>query len=73
MIKIPASFHSITATILHIIAIPVFFIGFVLIYESHWMLRYLEIGPGSTINTLLLASILIGIEIISRILMLNVG
>ena len=73
MIKIPASFHSITATILHIIAIPVFFIGFVLIYESAWMLRYLEIGPGSTINTLLLASILVGIEIISRIPMLHVG
>ena len=70
MIKIPASFHSVTATILHIIGIPVFFIGFVLIYESQWMLRYTDIGPGSTINTLLLASILIGGETISRITML---
>lgn len=73
MIKIPSSFHSLTATILHVIAIPVFFIGFVLIYESHWMLRYMDIGPGSTINTLLLASILVGVELLSRILMLNVG
>lgn len=73
MIKIPASFHSLTATILHIMGIPVFFLGFVLIYESHWMLRYLEIGPGSTVNTLILASILLGIAIISRILMQHVG
>lgn len=69
MAKIPASFHSITATMLHIIGIPVFFIGFVLIYESSWMVRFLEIAQGTTFNTLMLVSILTGILCLSRIAM----
>jgi hypothetical protein len=73
MIKIPASFHSVTATILHIIGIPVFCIGFVLIYESQWMTEFLNAGLGTIFNVLMLSSILIGVMAISRTTMTIVG
>jgi len=67
MAKIPASILSVTTTILHIVAIPVFFLGFILIYESRWMMAFLEVGGGTVFNTLMLTCIYIGIMIGSRV------
>ena len=68
MTKIPASLLSLSALFIHILAVPVFFLGFILIYESHWMMRYLDAGQDlATINTLMLTSILVGVTAVSRI------
>ena len=68
MHKIPSSIVSLTNTLIHIIAIPAFFLGFILIYESSWMFDFLQTGIEKTItiNALLLTCILIGVAIISR-------
>ena len=63
------SLLSITTTILHIFVIPLFYLGFVLVYESQWMLRFLDFGQGYVINTLFLTCILIAIAALSRIVM----
>lgn len=65
--KIPVSLLSPSMMILHILAMPVFFLGFVLIYQSQWMTDFLSVAPGPTINTLLLTCILIGVTILSRV------
>ena len=67
MTKIPASILSVTTTVVHIIAVPVFFLGFILIYESRWTMGFLEVGNGDVFNSLMLTSILIGILCASRI------
>ena len=56
-----------TAMMMHILALPVFFLGFVLIYQSQWMTDFLSVAPGPTINTLLLTCILIGVMLLSRV------
>lgn len=74
MHKIPSSLLSVTVMMIHILAVPVFFLGFVLIYESNWMVRFLETDPKMfTINTLMLASIMIGVMIVSRLMMRAFG
>lgn len=74
MNKIPASLLSLTVTLLHILAMPAFFLGFILIYESGWMFEFLNTGPEMTVfNTLMLTSILIGIMCFSRVIMNVVG
>ena len=74
MTKIPSSLLSLTTLLLHIIAMPVFFLGFILIYESRWIMEFLAVGSEMTVfNTLMLTSILIGIVTPSRILMMIVG
>jgi len=65
--KIPASFTSPTAMVMHLLALPVFFLGFVLIYQSQWIDKFLSVASGPTINTLLLTCILIGVMLLSRI------
>lgn len=68
MTKNPASLLSLSAMFLHILALPVFFLGFVLIYKSQWIIEFIDAGQGLTVfNTLMLTSILIGILLISRI------
>jgi len=67
MTKIPASIVSTTTTVLHIVAVPVFFLGFILIYESHWMLQFIDAGKGDVFNALMLTCILLGILIVSRV------
>ena len=67
MSKIPSSLLSVNVLLLHCIALPVFFLGFILIYDSSWIDRFLEIGNGVIFNTLMLTSILIGILCASRI------
>ena len=74
MNKIPASLTSITTLLLHVFVIPVFFLGFILIYEGSWTIRFLNAGHEMVVfNTLMLTSILIGVTGISRIIMTIVG
>ena len=72
MSKIPASILSIAMMLLHCFIVPVFFLGFILIYDSQWIDRFLETGNGTIFNTLMLTSILIGIMCASRIPMTTV-
>lgn len=67
MKKIPRSLLSVSVMILHCLVIPVFFLGFILIYDSSWIDRFLETGNGTIFNTLMLMSIMIGIMSFSRI------
>lgn len=67
MRKIPASLLSGTMLFLHCIIVPVFFLGYILIYDSNWIDHFLETGNGIIFNTLMLTSILIGIMFASRI------
>lgn len=67
MTKIPTSLLSVAAMLVHIIIIPVFLLGFVLIYESQWAIDFLSAGNGAIFNILILTSILLGILCGSRI------
>jgi hypothetical protein len=67
MTKIPTSLLSVAAMLVHIIIIPVFLLGFVLIYESQWAIAFLSAGNGAIFNILILTSILLGILCGSRI------
>lgn len=68
MKKIPRSILSVNTLLLHIIGLPAFFLGFVLIYKCLWMVEFLDAGRDQMIfNTLMLTSILIGVLCISRI------
>jgi len=68
MKKAPSSLLSLTTMFLHILVIPVFFLGFILIYQSTWMNRFLESNHNMLIfNVLMLTSILIGVLCASRI------
>ena len=67
------SLMSITTLLLHVFAMPIFFLGFVLIYDSSWMTRFLDAGLGTIFNVLMLTSILIGVVAISRIVMTVIG
>ena len=67
MAKIPSSLLSVVTMLVHIFAIPIFFLGFILIYESRWTMEFLDAGNGDVFNTLMLTSILIGVLCVSRI------
>ena len=68
MAKIPRSILSIPSLLIHTIVIPAFFLGFILIYESEWMMQFLSGGQESVVfNVLILTCILIGILCGSRI------
>jgi hypothetical protein len=73
MKKVPASIVSLSTLLLHVFAMPVFFLGFILIYSSEWIDSFLDAGLGVIFNTLMLTCILIAIALISRISMLYVG
>lgn len=74
MTKIPASVLSVTSMLLHVIIVPVFFLCFILLYESAWMMRFLdEPVNGMVINTLILSAIMVGILALSRIAMTMQG
>ena len=73
MTKIPASLISIKTVLIHIFALPVFYLGFILIYGSAWIDRFLDTGLGIVFNTLMLTSILLGVLVISRFSMQAVG
>ena len=67
------SFRHILAVptmLLHILVIPVFFLGFILLYQSEWMVSFLGMGMDSTrlvFNVLMLMCILLGVLCASRI------
>ena len=71
MAKIPSSILSVPALLVHVIAIPLFFLGFVLLYDSQWIYEIITAGSMDNdqivFNTLMLMSILIGILCASRI------
>ena len=70
MTKIPDSLLSVPAMLLHIIGLPVFFLSFVLLYQSQWMIDFLSMGIGDNrlvFNALMLMCILIGVLCASRI------
>lgn len=67
MAKIPSSILSVATMLVHILAIPVYYLGYILIYESQWMIDFLRAGKGEVFNTLMLFCILIGILCASRI------
>jgi hypothetical protein len=67
MTKIPSSLLSVVTMLVHVIALPVFYLGFILLYESSWMIGFLNAGNGDVFNTLMLTCILIGILCASRI------
>ena len=64
---VTSSMLSIPMMLLHCIIIPIFFLGFILIYSSSWVDRFLDTGNGIVFNTLMLTSILTGIMCLSRI------
>lgn len=71
MTKIPSSLLSVPALMIHTIAIPLFLLGFVLLYDSAWIY---DVITGGTLNedhivfnTLMLTSILFGVMCLSRI------
>ena len=68
MKKTPASLLSLTTMLLHVLAVPVYFLGFILVYQSQWMIEFLN-GKGemAVFNILMLMCILIGILCASRI------
>lgn len=67
MTKIPASILSVWTMLVHVITIPVFFLGFILLYESQWMVKFMSIGHGVVFNALMLTCILIGVLCAVRI------
>ena len=70
---VTSSLLSITVMLLHILAMPVFYLAFIPIYESQWMLQFLDIGQGYMVNALLISCILIGVMAASRIPMSLIG
>jgi len=64
---VTTSIMSIPMMLLHCLALPVFFLGFILIYSSTWIDGFLLAGNGVVFNALMLTSILIGIMCASRI------
>ena len=68
MNKIPRSIYSLTTMLLYVLAVPVFFLGFIMLYESQWMIDFLNTkGTMLVFNTLMLMCILLGVECGSRI------
>ena len=68
MQQIPSSVLSLTSLLLHILSLPAFFLCFVLLYQSAWMIRFLSIdGSMTTFNTVILMCIMTGVLCGSRI------
>lgn len=68
MKQIPDSQIGLTSLLIHILAIPAFFLCFVLLYQSEWMIDFLGMGKDKVVfNTLILMCIIIGVLCSSRI------
>lgn len=67
MSKIPSSLLSVPTLLTHVLAMPAFFLGFILIYDSEWIRTFLDAGLGVVFNALMLTCILIGVLCASRI------
>lgn len=71
---VTSSLVSTATLLLHTFAMPAYFLGFILIYESRWMFRFLDANENLAVfNTLMVTSILIGVVGISRIVMTVIG
>ena len=64
---VTSSLLSVPALLLHVLALPVFFLGFILGYQSTWQVSFLNAGLGTVFNALMLMCILIGVLSASRI------
>ena len=72
MSKIPTFLSSWRAMLLHALTLPIFFLVFILFYESEWMITFLESDSNKVVfNALMLFSILIGVVSISRSIMIG--
>lgn len=68
MQRIPTTILSLTALFLHLLAIPAFFLCFILLYHSEWMVDFLAMGQDRLVfNTLMLMCIMVGVLCGSRI------
>lgn len=68
MAKIPASLLSVPTLLLHVLAIPVFYLGFILLYRSQWMVRFMQADNEMLVfNSLMVMCIMIGVLCASRI------
>lgn len=69
MKQIPNTMLSITSLLMHVLAIPVFFLCFTLIYCPEWIVNYLKTGQNQIVvfNTLMLMCIMLGVLCASRI------
>lgn len=68
MAKIPSSILSVPTLLVHVVGIPLFYLGFILMYRSEWMIRFLEGGHDKAVfNALMVTCILIGVLCASRI------
>lgn len=66
--RIPKVLLSLRSLLLHVLAIPAFFLCFILLYRSEWMVDLLDMGQGKMVfNTLMLMCILLGVMCASRI------
>lgn len=70
---VTSSLVSISTLLLHALAMPLFFLGFILIYDSIWIDSFLDTGLGIIFNALMLMCIMIGVMGISRTIMVMVG
>lgn len=66
---VPSSLLELTNLLLHVLALPVFFLGFILIYQSEWMISFFETGGSLpyVFHALMVTCILIGVLCASRI------
>ena len=68
MAKIPSSLLSVPTLLVHVIGIPVFYLGFILTYKSQWMMTFFDGGQDRAVfNALMVTCILIGVLCASRI------
>lgn len=70
MTKIPSSILSVPTMLLYILVTPIFFLGFVLLYQSEWMINFIGMYMNANrlvFNVLMLMCILIGVLCASRI------
>lgn len=59
MKQVPQATLSLTSLLLHLLVLPAFFLCFVLLYQSDWMIRFLSLGNDKTVfNTLILMCIM---------------
>ena len=71
MEKLPKIFGSLKYNIIYILGIPVFCLGFVLLYKPHSVVALLEMGRDMlSFNTTIVMCILLGVMILSRVLLL---
>lgn len=68
MAKTPSSILSTATLLVHVLGIPFFYLGFILLYQSQWMMAFFETSQDRIVfNVLMVTCILIGVLCASRI------